>query len=607
MDPLLQTSAFELAPGSRIGNYEVLRKLAVGGMAEIYLVRVTGVAGFEKLMVLKRILPSVAGDPRFVDMFLNEARLAATLRHPNIADVLDVGESDGSYFFTMEYVHGEEVRSIRHATRARNEAVPLPIALAIVHGVATALHHAHEKVGSDGKPLGLVHRDVSSNNVMVSYDGAVKLLDFGVARVTSETHETQSGTLRGKVPYMSPEQCRCVPLDRRSDLYSLGVILYELTVGRRPFRGDTQFAIMEQIIHGAAAMPSSLVQGYPPDLEAMVMKLLSRAPADRYPTGDAFLHELDDFIAKHGQWLSSRAIGRYMRTLFADKIEAWEHAQEEGVAFAEHIASTITSNSLLSDSVVKSVHELAPEAATKPDIPQRMSEPFAVFQPIRPVRPSSAMPTVRPTPPSVAAPPPPAPIDDAIASVEASMEESSRHAAEPHVAEPPSSHESEGSWSSRESEREEEPPTSRYSSRHTPPPSSRQSSRDIAIPASSRESSRHIPVAPSSRESSRHTPPLSSREAAEAPTRHASEPPSSPRNAHERPVSYPTLPSKSKAGVVLGILVLLALGAGGVFAFQWLQADVEKQRLGPLTGGGKIEMSTDVDAGTRSPKSNRSK
>jgi serine/threonine protein kinase len=346
---LLQTGMFELPRGSVVGKYEIMRRLAIGGMAEIYLARVTGAAGFEKLVVLKRILPSVAEDPTFVTMFLDEAKLAATLRHPNIADVYDVGEDAGTYFFTMEYVYGQDVRAIRHDVKKRAEPIPLAFALAVVHGTASALDHAHEKLGADGKRLELVHRDVSASNIMVSYDGAVKLLDFGIARAASSTHKTQTGTLKGKIPYMSPEQCKGLPLDRRSDLFSLGVVLYELTVGKRPFRGETDFAIMDQIVYQGAKPPSEVVSGYPPELEAIVMKLLARGPSMRYATGEDLLHDLDEFIAKHGLWLSARAIGKYMRTLFADKIAAWEQAEQEGVPFAQYVAHSITSQSQRSE------------------------------------------------------------------------------------------------------------------------------------------------------------------------------------------------------------------------------------------------------------------
>ncbi|MBA2539264.1 MAG: serine/threonine protein kinase, partial [Deltaproteobacteria bacterium] len=319
------------------GKFEILRKLAVGGMAEIYLSRVHGTAGFEKLVVLKRILPHIAQDPAFVQMFLDEARLAATLQHPNIADVYEVGETHGDVFFTMEYVHGQDVRGLRWASRKRDEQTPLSIALAIIQGLASALDYAHEKCGPDGQPLGLVHRDVSSSNVMISYDGAVKLLDFGIARASTARHKTETGTLKGKIPYMSPEQCRGHRLDRRSDLFSLGIVMFEMTVGRRPFRGTSDFEIMEGIVHLGAPRPSSIVEGYPVELEAIVMKLLARAPVDRYQTAEEMLQDLEPFLAANRLWATPKQIGKYMRLVFSEQIAAWEKSQRDGVPLAQHV------------------------------------------------------------------------------------------------------------------------------------------------------------------------------------------------------------------------------------------------------------------------------
>jgi serine/threonine protein kinase len=331
-------AAYEIPRGKTLGKYEILRKLATGGMAEIYLACVRGQAGFEKTVVLKRILPHFAADPKFVQMFLDEARLAATLRHPNIADVYDIGEVDGILFFTMEFVHGQDVRSIRLAARQRSEMIPLAISLAILQGTAAALHCAHEMQGADGRPLELVHRDVSASNVIVSYDGAVKLLDFGIARANDHQHKTQTGTLKGKAPYMSPEQCRGQRLDRRTDLFSLGVMMFELTLGRRPFRGDNDFTIMEQIVHGVPPAPSSIVPGYPAELEAIVMKLLARDPRARYATAADMLHDLEPFVADHQLWVSSNSVGKYMRAAFADQVDAWERASHDGVSLGEHVA-----------------------------------------------------------------------------------------------------------------------------------------------------------------------------------------------------------------------------------------------------------------------------
>ena len=335
--------ARDIAAGTRLGNYEVLRKLATGGMAEIYLARVRGAFEFEKLVVLKTILPSVADDPTFVAMFLDEARLAATLHHPHIAQVLDVGEDRGTYFFAMEFVHGEDARSLRRTAKQAGRPLPLAHALAVVHATASALHYAHDKT--------IVHRDVSPSNILISYDGAVKLVDFGIARASARQTKTRTGTLKGKIPYMSPEQCRGMPCDRRSDLFSRGVVLHELTVGRRPFhgKGNGDFAILEQIVHGAPTKPSEVMMGYPPALEHIIGRLLAREPDDRYPTAEDMLIDLDAFIADANLRVSSIALGKYMHELFGPKILAWEQADSAGVTLGQHVAQTITSESRRSE------------------------------------------------------------------------------------------------------------------------------------------------------------------------------------------------------------------------------------------------------------------
>ena len=329
----------ELPRGKMLGKFEVLRKIATGGMAEIYLARVRGRAGFEKLFVLKRILPTAAGDPRFIQMFLDEARLVATLQHPNIADVLEVGEDRGAPFFIMEHVHGQDVRSIRIAESERHQGVPLRVSLAIVHAIASALDYAHDRCDANGVNLGLVHRDVSPSNILVSYEGAIKLIDFGVARVTNQNHKTQAGTVRGKGPYMSPEQCRGQALDRRSDLFSLGVVLYELTVGKRPFRGESEYEIMSQIVHHDPAPPSSQVDGYPRDLERIVAKLLARNPDQRYQHAEEVLQALEDFLEAHHLWVPLKKLSRYMRKLFSDRLIGWDKAIGGDIlTLAEHVA-----------------------------------------------------------------------------------------------------------------------------------------------------------------------------------------------------------------------------------------------------------------------------
>ncbi len=371
MDPESRKSGV-LARGAWIGKYEILRKLATGGMAEIYLARITGTGRFEKLVVLKCILPAVAEDEHVVEMFLGEARLAASLHHPNIADVYDVGHEGSTYYYAMEFVHGQDVRAIRAEAKQQHQRVPIVIATSIIVGLAAALDYAHNRPAPDGSPLELVHRDVTASNVMVSYDGAIKLVDFGIARARSVSRRTQAGTLKGKVPYMSPEQCQGLELDRRSDLFSLGVVLYELTVGRRPFRGDSDFAIMDQIIHGGAPAPTSLVANYPTDLDAIVMRLLQSEPANRYATAADLIHDLERFIAQHSLWQSPRAVSNYMRTLFAERFAAWEEAEREGVPFAQRVVQSISPNSV--------VTPLTPSPTKAPAGPA--SQPFAAFEPL---------------------------------------------------------------------------------------------------------------------------------------------------------------------------------------------------------------------------------
>jgi len=322
-----------------LGKYEVVKLLATGGMAEIYLARSVGAAGFEKQVVLKKIHSRLAEDKKFVALFLEEARLAATLVHANITGVFDVGESDGSYFFAMEHVDGQDVRTILQEMQALGVAIPLDVAIAIVQATAHALAYAHDRRGPEG-PLGIVHRDVSPSNILVSYDGAVKLVDFGIARVRSKNRQTtESGTLRGKIPYMSPEQSRAGKLDRRSDLFSLGSILYELTTGQRPFEGPSDFAILEQIVNHDANRPSSVVPDYPPALEAIVGRMLARDREERFQSADEVLEALEAASRELGLRPTSSAVARFMQTLFAAELA------EAGVtptAFPEPIVTVET-------------------------------------------------------------------------------------------------------------------------------------------------------------------------------------------------------------------------------------------------------------------------
>jgi tRNA A-37 threonylcarbamoyl transferase component Bud32 len=327
----------EIGIGTRLGKYEIMKRLATGGMAEIFLARVSGLPGFQKMVVIKRILPQLASNNDFVEMFLDEARIAATLQHPNVVQMYDVGVVDGNYFIAMEYLHGEDVRSIMKTLNKSERKLPLEHALNIVIGVASGLHYAHEKVGFDGTRLDIVHRDVTPQNIIVTYDGAVKLLDFGIAKASNRFGETRFGTLKGKVPYMSPEQCRGEALDRRSDIFSLGIMLYELTLGTRLFKGKSDFELLKQIVEGTVPPPRELDPKYAPELDAIVMRALAKEKDQRYATARELQAELEALVRADRLHVSPIALTQYMEELFGQKIEAWREAQAQGKTLGEHL------------------------------------------------------------------------------------------------------------------------------------------------------------------------------------------------------------------------------------------------------------------------------
>jgi serine/threonine protein kinase len=322
---------------TRLGSFEILRRLARGGMAEIYLARTSGPSGFEKLVVLKKILGKFADKPRYVQLFLEEAKLAASLDHPNIAQVYDIGMVDGSYFFAMEHLHGQDVRSILHRAWRIGERLPIEHAVQIARHVASALHFAHEKRRSDGTLLGLVHRDVSPSNILVTYDGATKLLDFGVAKNAASTVKTRTGALKGKISYMSPEQARGAPVDRRSDIFSLGIVLWEMVTTQRLYRADNDLATLQLIIHQPPRAPSQVRPECPPELERIVLRALAQDPEARYPTAEQLVLELDELAREHKLKQSPNALAATLGQLFGPELAAWREAQAAGVPLADHL------------------------------------------------------------------------------------------------------------------------------------------------------------------------------------------------------------------------------------------------------------------------------
>jgi serine/threonine protein kinase len=314
----------------QVGPYELIRRLGAGGMAEVHLARAAGIEGFEKLVVLKRILPHLSADPHFIRMFLAEARLAAILDHPNIVQVFDLGHDGGEYYFTMEFVYGENLQNILRAVRRTSTPLPYEHAITICNGVAAGLHYAHERVGFDGQRLGLVHRDVSPTNVMVTYEGCAKVADFGIAKVMNRTDVTQAGMRKGKVPYMSPEQCRAEPLDPRSDVFALGIVLYEATTMRRLFDGENEFGVMNRIVNGDVPPPSSIRSGYPKDLERIVMRALSTNRNERHGSALELQWDLERFARERKMECTPLALRGYLHQVFTPQPFPWGALMGDG-------------------------------------------------------------------------------------------------------------------------------------------------------------------------------------------------------------------------------------------------------------------------------------
>jgi serine/threonine protein kinase len=320
-------SSFNALLPEQFGKYSLLGHLATGGMAEVWLARQLGMQGFEKIVVIKRARPELT-DTETTELFLDEARLVATLEHPNIAQVYEIGAVNGSYFFVMEYVDGADLRRLIEAAIAKRHPITLADALYIITHVCTALHYAHEKHDLEGRPLRLIHRDVSPSNVLISHDGAIKVCDFGIAKARNrKTEDTQSGVLKGKFSYMSPEQCSSKPIDRRSDVFSIGILLYELSTLTKLFRGTSDFALLQQIVEKPIPPPSLRVPTYPRELEKIVMKALAKSPDDRYTTAQALQLDLEEFAREHKLAMSSIRIARLMGALFEKRNDAWIRAQ----------------------------------------------------------------------------------------------------------------------------------------------------------------------------------------------------------------------------------------------------------------------------------------
>ncbi|MCB9527298.1 MAG: serine/threonine protein kinase [Myxococcales bacterium] len=291
------------------GRYQMIRRIGQGGMAEVYLAEVVGLGGFRKKVAIKRLLPHYAQNERFVTMLEDEARIAAAIRHPHVAEVLDFGSVGGQHFIAMEYIDGVDLATVLRGFRLRDSLLPLPAALYVARCVAEGLHAAHALRDAEGRPQEVIHRDVSPHNILLSYEGAVKLIDFGVAKAANNSTKTRSGVIKGKLQYMSPEQAQAQVLDARADIFSLGMTLYKMLTGRLPFTGQNEYQVYDQILRKKPIPPRRLMPEIPERVDAIVQKALRKNRARRFQTGAEMAELLDVALGEVDPDYGARELG----------------------------------------------------------------------------------------------------------------------------------------------------------------------------------------------------------------------------------------------------------------------------------------------------------
>jgi serine/threonine protein kinase len=300
------------------GKYLLLERINVGGMAEVFIAKAFGVEGFERILAIKKILPTMAEDEEFITMFIDEARISVQLNHANIVHIHELGKHEDAYFIAMEYVAGRDVRTILERYRRRKEIMPTAQAVFVTSKLCDGLDYAHRKKDARGQDLHIIHRDVSPQNVLISYEGEVKVIDFGIAKAANRSQKTQAGILKGKFGYMSPEQVRGMPIDRRSDIFAVGVLLYEMLTGEKLFVGESDFSTLEKVRNADVPMPRQFNPNIPPGLEKVVLKALAREPEERYQWASDLAEDLMRFLLAGDAIYSSKHLSSYMKEAFAE-------------------------------------------------------------------------------------------------------------------------------------------------------------------------------------------------------------------------------------------------------------------------------------------------
>jgi TonB family protein len=385
-------AAVTASEGINFGQYLLLSKIATGGMAELFKAKRKGVEGFEKILAIKRILPHMSDNEEFITMFIDEAKLAAQLTHHNICQIFDLGKIDNSYYIAMEYVHGKDLRAVLKAARTRSKVIPAELGILITSKICSALDYAHRKNDLTGHPLNLVHRDVSPQNILITYEGDVKLVDFGIAKAATKVHVTQHGALKGKILYMSPEQAWGKAVDRRSDIFSVCAVLYEMLAGRPLFfdENDTEVTILEKVREARVTPICNLVPTLPKELEKILSKGLQKNPDDRYQLASELQKDLDNLFYTEGYNATSASLASFARDLFPE-----EWVQESGVR------ETLVIGKEISDQFKSKPPEKIAEkpAAAKVQSPT-MTIPSGITQPTAPQPAEVSVPAKSATPES---------------------------------------------------------------------------------------------------------------------------------------------------------------------------------------------------------------
>jgi len=353
----------------RFGSYFLLKKIATGGMAELYKAKKSGEKGFEKLLAIKMILPHLSANEEFISMFIDEAKVAALLNHQNIVQIYDLGKIENSYCIVMEYVRGKDLKSTLSRGVKSKSRIGVEHACLVTASALAGLSYAHRK-RDKGRDLKIVHRDISPQNILITYEGEIKIVDFGIAKAATQSRDTKVGVLKGKIAYMSPEQAMGKPLDRRSDVFSMGVVLYEMLAGKKLFQGDTDLNTLEQVRTARVEpLPHELNAEVPKDLEDILLKALAKEPDERFQSASEMEEALQQFMRKAGYSTGGYSLSQYMSRLFKDDIE--EELREE-----EEWDQTMVSEALSADTLATSLKDQT--AVPEKPAPQPAPQPVQV-------------------------------------------------------------------------------------------------------------------------------------------------------------------------------------------------------------------------------------